>query len=122
MKNAIRILLFASALASTPLLAEGYGLPPGPGVPPQPAPAPQPAPGAYAEIQIFFGYRGYNDYDSKLVSMTSLPLTLDYLVRGYQAAACYKGDPVAALELFGEMIRIYNYEAHRAIYFAAGDF
>lgn len=95
---------------------------PAPTPEPYPAPNPTPVPRALAEIQIFLGYRGYNNYDSKVVSTQNNPLSIDYIYSGDRAAACYKGDPSEALRLFGAMIDRYNYENRRAIRFTGANF
>lgn len=68
---------------------------------------------ANAEIQIFLGYRGVNDYDAKLVSDHDYVVTAAvlYFSQGEKPtnAACYKGDPWAALELFQEMVNQMEY-------------
>ena len=116
---------------SGPVPGSPYPGGPYPGSPtPQPAPAPcpappgvpAPAPGALAEIQIFYGYQGYNTYSWKYVSTQARPLSIDWVLRGWQTAACYKGDPNAALALFNEMVGMYNYQFHRGINIAAEAF
>jgi len=92
---------------------------PYPGGPYPGSPAPAPVPGALAEIQIFYGYQGYDTYSWKYVSTQARPLSIDWILKGWQTAACYKGDPNAALALFNEMVSMYNYQFHRGINIAA---
>jgi hypothetical protein len=89
---------------------------------PAPVPAPCPAPGELAEIQIFYGYVGYDNYAWKAVSTQVSPISIGTILGGYQTAACYKGDPTAALALFGTMVDLYNSQNRRAIQFVAGNF
>lgn len=64
--------------------------------------------GPKTEIQIFLGYRGLNDYDAKLVSDREYVVNAGVLYFSPNEdptnAACYKGDPWAALELFQDMV------------------
>ena len=82
------------------------------------APIPIHVPGS-AEIQIFINYRGSSDYDKKVVSTVETPLTaaLVYAPYGEQATngACYKGQPQEALDLFSNMVALYNFDTGRAI-------
>lgn len=67
---------------------------------------------AKAEIQIFLNYRGVNRYDAKLVSDWDYVVTAAVLY--FQAnerptnAACFKGDPQEAVELFEAMVQEMN--------------
>ncbi len=71
------------------------------------------------EIQVFLGYRGFDDYDSKLVSTFDNVVSAGWVhieideepVNG----ACYKGDPNEALRLFKKMVRKFNREEDRNI-------
>lgn len=76
----------------------------------------------YAEIQIFYGYRGYDNYDFKTVSTLEQPLSINHILAGHSTAACYKGNPDTALNLFSQMVQMYNFEFRRNIAMVAGTY
>jgi hypothetical protein len=76
----------------------------------------------FAEIQIFYGYHGYDDYDYKVVSTSYDPLSIQAILDGHRTAACYKGDPEEALDLFEHMVDLYNYDNRRDIEMVDGDY
>ena len=72
---------------------------------------------ADAEIQIFMDYRGYNKYAIKYVSNFDQVMSAGLVYPGQYAsnAACYAGDPDAAIEVFQIMVDRMNAESGRAI-------
>jgi len=63
---------------------------------------------ANTEIQIFLNYRGFNDYDSKLVSLWERPISAQYLdvvdANGNAVnGACFSGNPYEAIALMQNM-------------------
>ncbi len=74
---------------------------------------------AKAEIQIFVNYRGSNDYDTKVVSTWQNPASAELVYveadEDPMNAACYKGDPDEALELFSSMVDIFNENSGREL-------
>ena len=72
-----------------------------------------------AEIQIFVNYRSANDYDQKVVSTIESPVSAALVYAPYDVpatnGACYKGEPKEALDLFMQMVSIYNDDTGRSI-------
>lgn len=67
---------------------------------------------AKAEFQIFLNYRGANRYDAKLVSDWDYVVTAAVLYFRPEEtptnAACFKGDPREAVQLFQAMVNVMN--------------